>query len=278
MKILILGANGMLGHDLAKVFSDQNSTLWDQNELDITNAGQVNAKISQLKPDVIINAAAFTDVDGAEEKRKLAFAVNADGVKNLAKICEKNNIILVHISTEYVFDGQKREGYREDSKISPLGVYGKSKADGEKLLQENCGKFYLVRTSWLFGESPQVGKPRGLNFVETMLKLAKEKSELKVVNDQFGKPTHTVDLARAIRNLIKQKKSFGIYHLVNEEKTSWYEFAQEIFNLKNIKINLQPCNSEEYPTPTPRPKNAVLLNTKFVKLRNWREALREYLK
>jgi len=277
-KILILGANGMLGHDLAAVFGSQQPILWDMPNLDITDREQVLVKLNELKPEIVINAAAYTDVDGAEENGDLANKVNGLAVGYLAEACKQLNAILVHYSTEYVFSGNKPEGYSETDEPDPINVYGKSKALGEKLLQQNCEMFYLIRSSWLFGKAPQVGKPRGLNFVETMLKLALEKPELKVVNDQFGKPTYTKDLALGTKNLIEQMSPCGIYHLVNEPAASWYDFAQKIFELKDINIKLLPISSAEYVYKTPRPKNSVLNNTKTDRLRNWEEALAEYLK
>ena len=276
-KILILGSNGMLGHDLAKAFSDTNPILWDKSELDITDEEQVTLKLNEIKPTIVINAAAYTDVDGAENNATLASKINGTAVGYLAKVCREIGAILVHYSTEYVFSGTKSNGYRENDKTDPLNVYGRSKARGEELLQKNSEMYYLIRSSWLYGQAPQAGKPRGLNFVQTMLKLAQAGEEIKVVNDQFGKPTYGRDLAQASRRLIDEMKPCGIYHLVNEGLCSWYDFAKKVFEIKGIKANLSPVSSAEYNSATPRPKYSVLINSKFELMRSWQEALEEYL-
>lgn len=289
MRILILGCNGMLGHDLVKVFADYNPTAWDIQNLDITQKKEVKEKINQLKPKVIINAAAYTDVEGAENNKDLAMKVNGEAVGYLAEVCKKKCIILVHYSTEYIFDGKNPEGYSEDAISNPLNVYGESKAFGEKLLQKRGEMYYLIRSSWLYGQAPQVGKPRGLNFVDTILKKAREilggratEKELKVVNDQFGKPTWTWDLALKTREIIEQQKPCGIYHVVNEtarpQGISWYEFAKEIFRLANLEVKIKPISSSEYPSKAQRPQYSALINTKLPPLRSWQGALKDYLK
>ncbi|MCD4705362.1 dTDP-4-dehydrorhamnose reductase [bacterium] len=278
LKILITGAQGMLGKDMAETFSDYQAILYDKDELDLTNFSKVKKELNKLKPNLIINCAAYTDVDQAKEQKDLANLINAEVVGNLAEICHDLDIILVQISTEYVFDGQNPIDYNEDSKTSAINVYGQSKALGEKLLIEKCNKYYLIRTSWLYGHNLQKGKTRGMNFIDTMLKLANEKDELNIVNNQFSKPTYTKDLAPAIKRLIVEKYDFGIYHLINENIISPYEFAQEIFKIKNINIKVNPISYTEYPTKIARPINAGLANTKFPKLRSWKEALRDYLK
>lgn len=278
-KVLIIGANGMLGHDLASVYADAKPVCWDYDDLDITDKKAVVEKIGALKPTIVINAAAYTDVDGAESdvNKERALAINGTAVGYLAEICNTLGATLVHFSTEYVFDGTKKDGYKEDDPVSPTNVYGESKALGEKLLHQNCEQFYLIRSSWLYGKAPQIGKPRGMNFVQTMLKLAETKKEISVVNDQFGKPTYAADLAIATRQLVEQKKPYGIYHISNDGVCSWYDFAKKIFEIKGISVTVKPIPSEEYSTPTPRPKYAVLQNTKLGELRSWEEALRNYL-
>src|SRR3989338_10521107 len=181
-KVLIIGAAGMLGHDLVKAFSDYAPTCWDYEEIDITDKKAVFEKIGALKPTVVINAAAYTDVDGAESdiNKERVLAINGTAVGYLAEICNTLDATLVHFSTEYVFDGTNKGGYKEDDPVSPTNVYGKSKALGEKLLAQNCEMFYLIRRSWLYGKAPQVGKPRGMNFVQTMLKLAETQKEIEV--------------------------------------------------------------------------------------------------
>ncbi len=271
MKILILGAKGMLGTDLVEAFSKHEIIGWDKTELDLTDFELVKKQVTKLKPEIIINAAAYTAVDEAEEKRDLAMLINGEVVGNLAKIAKSLDIPIVHYSTDYVFDGEEKEGYKEDEvKIAPLSVYGESKVLGEKLLQGNTDKFYLIRISWLYGKN-------GKNFVETMLKLGKEKDELSVINDQVGSPTFAKDVARVTKEIIETKKPFGIYHVANSGKASWYDFAKKIFEIAKIDIKVRPIPTEDYPLPAKRPKNSILINTKLKELRGWEEALLEYL-
>ncbi len=262
---IIIGANGMLGKDLQKVFPD--AICLDIDTLDITNKSQVDEMFIKYNPERIINVAAYTNVDGCETNYEIAEQVNGIAVEYLAGNCEKNNCTLVHISTDYVFDGEKETGYDEDDKVSPLSAYGKTKALGEKNLI-TCSKYYLIRTAWLYGKN-------GPNFVETITKLAKEKPELKVVNDQTGSPTFTKDLAEAIKQLIG--KPFGIYHLTNNGQCTWYEFTKEILKLQSIETPITPCTTEEFPRPAKRPKFSVLNNNKTTPLRHWKDALKEYL-
>ncbi|MFH1866836.1 MAG: dTDP-4-dehydrorhamnose reductase [Patescibacteria group bacterium] len=276
-KILILGAQGMLGSDLVKVFSEkQEVTAWDREDIDVTQETEVMAKILPLEPQVIINATGYTDVDSAEDNQDTAFKVNTEAVKFITLACEKVNARLVHFSTEYVFDGTNKAGYKEDSVTNPLNIYGQSKSQGEKFVLK-YSKGYLIRTSWLFGKAPQKGKPRGLNFIDTMIKMASEREEIKVVNDQFGKPTYTRDLTKAVHQLITEDYQPGIYHLVNDNVCSWYDLAKEVLRIKNINTPILPITSSEYPTKARRPQYAVLLNTKFPHFRPWQEALRQYL-
>ncbi|MFC1598753.1 dTDP-4-dehydrorhamnose reductase [Patescibacteria group bacterium] len=273
-KILILGAQGMLGRDLANVLADFDLTLWDKEDIDITDQDQVNKKIEKIKPEIIINCAAYTAVDDCETNKDLAMQVNGTAVGYLSSLAKKIDSILVHISTDYIFNGQNQKGYKEDSKdISPDSVYGQTKLKAEELLQANTDKYYLIRTSWLYGKN-------GNNFVETMLKLGQAKDQLKVVNDQFGKPTFTIDLARQISYILYSELPFGIYHITNETRDggiSWYEFAQKIFEFAEIKIDLQPCSTQEFPRPAKRPAYSALINTKLPKIRDWQEALKQYL-
>lgn len=270
MKILILGAKGMLGHDLVNIFDDYEVFAWDLKVIDITNKKIVQRKILGLKPDIVINAAAYTNVDGCERDKKLCMEVNGYAVGYLALACKTCGAILVHYSTDYVFNGQKKEGYKENDKINPLNTYGESKALGEKELMANTDKYYLIRTSWLYGK-------HGKNFVDTMLNLALENDTIKVVNDQFGKPTYSKDLAIKTREIIKEKKDFGIYHITNEGTTSWYEFTKKIFELANVKVKVIPVATKQFPRPAKRPHYSALINTKLPKMRNWEEALKEYL-
>ncbi|MFH1866702.1 MAG: dTDP-4-dehydrorhamnose reductase, partial [Patescibacteria group bacterium] len=249
----------------------------DREDIDVTQEAEVMAKILSLEPQVIINATGFTDVDGAEDDAAAAFQINGSAVDYLVKAAKSLEAKLLHFSTEYVFDGMNQSGYNESSTTNPLNVYGQSKAAGEKYIA-NYANGYLVRSSWLFGCAPQKGKPRGLNFIDTMIKLASEREEIKVVNDQFGKPTYTKDLAKAVHQLITEDYQPGIYHLVNENICSWYDLVKEVFKLINIKTPLLPISSSEYPTKAKRPQYAVLLNTKFPQLRPWQAALAEYRK
>ncbi|MBA7490636.1 dTDP-4-dehydrorhamnose reductase [subsurface metagenome] len=279
MRVLILGAKGMLGTDLAKTFADFELKLWDKEEIDICNKKQVFQKISGNNPEVIINAAAYTAVDDCEKNKNIAFKVNGTAVGFIAEIAQKIKAILVHFSTDYVFLGNKKAGYKEaEIPKNPKNIYGQSKLLGEKLLREKCKKYYLIRTSWLFGLA-------GKNFVETMLQLAektmpagRQEKQLKVVSDQHGKPTFTKDLAKSTQKLILEKMSFGVYHIINQEPTSWYEFAKKIFELSKINVLVEPITSDQFPRPAKRPKWSILNNTKFPKLRSHKAALKEYLK
>lgn len=259
IKTLIIGSNGMLGSDLCKVFPD--AVKLTHHDLDITDREQVIESILKIKPDVVINAAAYTNVDGCEDNKELAFQVNGYGPGYIAKACARAGAILVHFSTDYVFEGSKKE-YVESDIPNPINVYGDSKLLGEKKIIENMNDYRIVRISWLFGI-------HGKNFVETMLKLSGEMDTVKVVNDQFGKPTYTMDLANKIREIIELDP--GIYHITNDGICSWYEFASSIID------NVVPCTSEEFPRKAKRPKYSVLVNTKTKPMRHWREALKDYL-
>ena len=274
MKKVITGAKGMLGHDLTKILVNNDLHCFNSKQLDITDENNVNM-IKNIKPDIVINSAAFTNVDACESQYDEAYKVNAEGPKNLAKICKNLNIPLVHISTDYVFKGDKNEPLIENDSVGPNTAYGKTKLAGEKYIQETLDKYFIIRTAWLYGHN-------GANFVETMLNLSQNNNELNVVNDQIGTPTYTLDLAYAISNLIKTNK-YGIYHITNSGHCSWYEFAKEIFKLSNINIKVNPVKTEEFPRPAPRPKYSVLSNQKlidngFKPLRNYKEALKEYIK
>lgn len=260
----------MLGSDLMVAFSEFDPTGWDRKEIDITDQQQINSKIRDLSPDIIINSAAYTQVDKAEDEKDLAREVNGEAVGYLAEVAKEMSAVLIHYSTDYVFDGMNKEGYLEDDKPNPIGAYGSSKLLGEKKLLGSAEMFYLIRVSWLYGK-------KGKNFVRTMLDLAKEKDEISVVDDQFGKPTYTKDVALATKELIIKKYPCGIYHFPNEGETSWYNFAQKIFKLAKSDIEVKPIKTEEYPIKAVRPKYSTLLNTKFPLLRNWPEAVQDYL-
>ena len=281
MKILITGSKGLLAQELIKVFGiNNNLILIDREELDLTDFDLIKEFILKNKPDMIINTAAYTQVDFAEklENQTLVMKINAEAVKNLAEISAENNIKLVQYSTDYVFSGKKEIGYREeDIKGESVNFYGKTKSLAEDAILELSKQYpefeyYILRTSWLYGKG-------GKNFVETMLNLAKIKSELSIVSDQIGSPTYALDVARQTRYLLDNNYQKGIYHLTNSGYTSWYEFAQEIFRLKEVKIKLSKVSSIEYPTLAKRPNFSILLNTKIdYKMRDWKEALIDYLK
>ncbi|MBI1833734.1 MAG: dTDP-4-dehydrorhamnose reductase [Candidatus Andersenbacteria bacterium] len=271
MKTLIIGAKGMLGSMLAQVFSDWKPTAWDRAEVDITDLHDVREKLRALAPKVIINAAAYTDVDGAETQQELAFAVNEGGVRNLAIVAKEIDATLIHYSTDYVFDGQKKEGYSENDSPGPaVNVYGQSKLAGERALVEIKPKFYLQRSAWLYG-------PGGKNFVDTMLEMGKTNDNVTVVADQYGSPTFTKDLALATRALVSEKYPFGIYHSVNVGTASWFDFANKIFQIKHMQVDAKPVNSTAFPRPARRPQWSVLLNENGPAMRPWEKALEEYL-
>ena len=271
MKVLIIGHKGMLGSELVKVFNDLDLTTWDTDDIDITNKDKTFSKIKALKPEVVINAAAYTAVDDCEEKQEIALAVNGEGPGNLALVAKKLDALLIHYSTDYIFSGEKEDGYDEEfNKIDPVNIYGESKAVGESKIKESGCKYYIVRTAWLYGAG-------GNNFVDTMIKLGIEKNEMKIVDDQHGCPTYAVDLAMMTRKMVDEKKDTGIYHVTNFGHCTWYEFANEIFKLKNIEVKIIPCKSDEFPRPAKRPKYSILINTKLDQARSWQEALKEYL-
>jgi dTDP-4-dehydrorhamnose reductase len=274
-KVLILGYKGMLGGELMKVFGNE-AVGWDREDIDATATEDLRLKIKDLSPGIVINCVAYNDVDGAEQNQDSAFKLNSDVPENLAKICKELGIILVHFSTNYVFDGQKGE-YAETDAPSPLSVYAKSKYQGELAVQKNCEKFYLIRTAVLFGPKGQSEKSKK-SFVDIMLGLALKESQVKVINDEINSFTYAVDLAQAVKLLLVQDRPFGIYHLTNSGLASWYDLAKEIFKIKNIKIELLPVLSSEFPRKAIRPKKSVLLNTKFLALRPWQEALSDFLK
>jgi dTDP-4-dehydrorhamnose reductase len=271
MNVLILGAQGMLGRALQRQFEADEVIAWDRKELDISNREQVLEHLPICEPELVINAAAYTDVEKAETEEELATKINGHAVGYLAKACAKMNVPLVHISTDYVFSGDKEEGYVEtDSVGMPLNAYGRSKLLGEQLLQKNTEKFWLIRTAWLFG-------PQGKNFVETMINVGQQKKEINVVGDQHGSPTFTRDLAQGIFKLTQEQAPYGVYHLTNSGATTWADFAKEIFRQMQMPVNVVPVTTAEYPTKAQRPHWSILKNTKCSLLRNWQEALKDYI-
>jgi dTDP-4-dehydrorhamnose reductase len=276
LKILITGAKGQLGAELTQVLSGSHEVFgFGHQELDITNLEQVLHTVQTIQPDLIIHAAAYTDVDRAETEVDQAFLVNAYGTRNIVLAARVIQAKLVYISTDYVFDGSRSTPYHEFVPPSPLNVYGQSKLAGEQLVQTLLDKYFIVRTSWLFGKA-------GHNFVKTMLNLSKEKKELYVVDDQIGSPTYTLDLAHCIQDLIRTQK-YGIYHVTNSGSCSWYTFAIAIFEESGISVTVHPITTNHMSRPALRPAYSVLdpmalrLNG-FPALRGWREALQDYLK
>lgn len=268
MKVLVTGANGMLGQDLCPMLEDEDFEVieTDIDSLDITKEEDVRRVIDKESPDIVIHCAAYTNVDKAEEELETALLINEKGTENIAKVCGEKDLVMVYISTDYVFDGEKKTAYLPTDKPNPLSNYGRSKLKGEEAVISHCTKFYIARTSWLYGHY-------GKNFVETMISL-KDKEELKVVDDQIGCPTWTVELVDAIIELLQEEEPFGIYHISGSGNTSWYGFAKEIFKQIDAKVNLIPCTTEEFPRPAKRPKNSIL-DTKVC--RDWKLALKDYL-
>ncbi len=275
MKILITGSEGMLGHDLVRVLSTQHQVIaTDIDDLDITNLDQTIESIRRIGPDAVIHSAAYTNVDGCESNADLAFQVNALGARNVAIACQENGASMVYFSTDYVFDGEKGSPYLEYDTTNPRSIYGQSKQWGEMLVKEVLMRHCIIRTSWLYGTN-------GKNFVTTMLDLAKKEQELKVVNDQIGSPTYTLDLARAVLQML-DKPLFGTFHLTNSDICTWYDFALEIFALAGIAVNITPIGSDELKRPAFRPKYSVLKNYMwqlegFDPLRSYKEALTEFM-
>ena len=275
MKILITGSNGMLGHDLIEVLKDKHELLLTTSKtLDITDGDSVMDFILKSNPDIVINSAAYTDVDGCESNPDLAYNVNGEGVKNLALACREVDCPLVHISTDYVFNGQNDRPWVEDDEIGPISIYGKSKLEGEEHIKEILEKYFIVRTAWLYGVN-------GRNFPRTMLELAQNHSEITVVYDEVGTPTYTPDLAKGISELI-ETDYYGTYHLTNSGNCSWCEFARYIFEVADVDVKVIPVTASEFARPAPRPSYSVLENRKWVEngfepLRNYKEAIKEYI-
>lgn len=281
MKILLTGSNGQLGRELTRQLEKKKIDFvgYDIPEFDITDKEKMMAIIASEQPSVIINCGALTNVDGCETQKELAMAINATGPQYLAEIARDHDIVLVQVSTDYVFDGSGIieagviRPYRETDPTDPKTVYGESKAAGEKAVSEIAPKYFIVRTAWLYGD--------GNNFVKTMLELASKHPKLTVVNDQIGSPTSTVDLAAAIIDLI-HTNHYGTYHGTCEGQCSWYDFAVEIFRLSGITIPVEPVTSEQFVRPAPRPKYSVLENKGLNDLqmnhfRSWQISLVEYL-
>jgi len=279
MKIVILGANGMLAQSLQSALLENTFHevfSFARDRVDVTNFEMIKFELDKIQADYVINCTAYTNVDLAESEEDKAFAINDRAVMNLVKYLKERETIFIHFSTDYVFAGDKINGYLEDdSAYNPKTVYGASKLAGELNIKNNLEKYYLIRTSWLYG-------PYGKNFVKTMLDLAETREELNVVDDQIGRPTAVEDLVQAVIDLMENDYSWGTYHLVNEGSdnqvgVSWYDFAKKIFELSKKNIKLNTMTTKELNRAAKRPAYSILLNTKFPKLRSWEKALEEYL-
>ncbi|WP_028591729.1 dTDP-4-dehydrorhamnose reductase [Paenibacillus massiliensis] len=283
MKVMVTGAAGQLGTDAVRIFTEQGHEVLasDRAQLDITDQQQTLDAVTAFKPDAIVHCAAYTAVDAAETDVDGAYRVNAVGTRNLAVAAERVGAKLIYISTDYVFDGQSEQAYHEYDNTNPQSIYGKSKRAGEVHTQTLSSRYFIVRTSWVYGL-------HGNNFVKTMLKLGQEKPSLQVVHDQKGSPTYTVDLVHFLAELMLTDK-YGIYHASGSGACTWYEFTQAIFEEARdimgltIQAELHPCTTDQFPRPAHRPANSVMEHLSirtngFSDLRPWREALKDFLK
>ncbi|OGI26438.1 MAG: dTDP-4-dehydrorhamnose reductase [Candidatus Moranbacteria bacterium RBG_13_45_13] len=280
-RILIIGSHGMLGQDLVKVFeADQNWEVfaYDRDEIDIASEKSLREIIGKIDPSAVVNATGYNAVDKCETDEieyELAKKINGYGPGMLAKLGKEKGFPVVHYSTDYVFDGEKGE-YNENDKPSPISNYGRSKFLGEEEIQKNTDKFWLIRTSKLFGK-PGRSIMAKKSFFDTMIQAAKDNSILKVVDEEKSCFTYTPDLALETKKIIEEQISFGIYHVVNEEACTWHEATAELFRLAKMDVELIPVPSSEFPRPAKRPRSSVLLNTKLKPLRSYKDALKEYL-
>jgi len=287
MVVLVTGANGQLGQAIqfiSEKYAEIEFKFCSSSDLDITSKENCQLVFTKFKPDYCINAAAYTAVDKAESDPEKAHLINVIGAKNLAEVCKEFSTILLHVSTDFVFDGTSptlsvTNGYIEEDLPNPTGVYGQTKLDGEKAIQETFDNYFIIRTSWVYSQF-------GNNFMKTMLRLASERDSLSVVSDQIGTPTNAVDLAEVLIKIIQTDNrqqttdNYGIYNFSNEGQCSWYDFAKKIFEVNNISINLQPIPTSAYPTPAKRPAYSVLDKSKIksvfgVEVKNWEESLRK---
>ncbi len=281
MRILIIGANGMLGQDLIKVYGEDpvNEILaWDIKDIDITDRERVFIKIKEADPDFVINAAAYNAVDKAEEDegKKMAMAVNAEGPANLNAVCQEIGATFATYSSDYVFRGDKKEGYKENDLPDPINNYGLSKWEGEKKVQTIGGDYYIIRTSKLFGHEG-IGENVKKSFITLMQELSQKMPELKVVDEEMSCFTYTLDLAMATRFLLEGNFKSGIYHVVNGEPCTWYGCAQTLFKILDKKVKLKAVPASDFPRPAKRPQYSVLLNTKLPEIRSFSEALKDFL-
>lgn len=277
MRVFVTGVKGQLGYDVMNELEKQGleGIGVDIDEMDITDADQVNKVIKEAAPDAVIHCAAYTAVDAAEDNEEICRKVNAQGTENIAKVCEELDIKMMYISTDYVFNGQGERPWEPDDEREPLNVYGQTKYEGELAIEEHVKKFFTVRIAWVFGVN-------GKNFIKTMLNLGKTHDHLTVVNDQTGSPTYTYDLARLLVDMIQTDK-YGRYHATNEGICTWYEFACEIFKQAGMNVFVAPVSSDEYPAKAKRPSNSRMDKSKltangFTPLPTWQDALSRYLK
>ena len=282
MVVLVTGSAGQLGQSLqfiAPNYPEIQFVFYTSKELDITDLDQCKLIFSKHQPDFCINAAAYTAVDKAESEPEKAHLINVIGAKNLAEVSKEQHTVLLHISTDFVFDGSKKNPYTETDLPNPTGIYGQTKLEGEKAIQNTWEKHFIIRTSWVYSQF-------GNNFMKTMLRLASERDSISVVNDQIGTPTNAVDLATALIHIIltdnrqPTTNNYGIYNFSNEGQCSWYDFAQKIFEVNGISINLQPISTSGFPTPAKRPGFSVLDKTKIknafgLEINNWEESLQQ---
>lgn len=277
MRVFVTGVKGQLGYDVMNELEKQGleGIGVDIDEMDITDADQVNKVIKEAAPDAVIHCAAYTAVDAAEDNEEICRKVNAQGTENIAKVCEELDIKMMYISTDYVFNGQGERPWEPDDEREPLNVYGQTKYEGELAIEKHVKKFFTVRIAWVFGVN-------GKNFIKTMLNLGKTHDHLTVVNDQTGSPTYTYDLARLLVDMIQTDK-YGRYHATNEGLCTWYEFACEIFKQAGMDVSVAPVSSDEYPAKAKRPSNSRMDKSKltangFQPLPTWQDALSRYLK
>lgn len=276
MKVLVTGVKGQLGYDVVNELTKRGieAVGVDIQDMDITDAASVEKVIGEVAPDAVIHCAAYTAVDAAEDNVELCRRVNADGTQNIANVCKKLDCKMIYISTDYVFDGEGTRAWEPDDERHPLNVYGQTKYEGELAVQNTLEKYFIVRISWVFGVN-------GKNFIKTMLNLGKTHDHLTVVNDQFGSPTYTYDLARLLVDMVLTDK-YGIYHATNEGICNWYEFACEIFRKAGMNVDVAPVPAPEYPTKAKRPENSRMSKEKltengFERLPSWQDALERYL-
>ena len=277
MVVLVTGASGQLGQALQFVAGNYPEIAFhfaNSTTANITDKTQLQLLFSQIQPDYCINAAAYTAVDKAESEAQKAHEINVVGARNVAEICQEFHTTLLHVSTDFVFDGQQKTPYKESDNTSPQGVYGLSKRQGEEAIVAVLKEHFIIRTSWLYSRF-------GNNFMKTMLKFGSERPSMNVVDDQIGTPTHAVDLAKALLAIIQSgKKAYGIYHFSNEGATSWYGFAKTIFEINKINIELNPIPTSAYPTPAKRPEYSVLDKSKIkeafgIEIMDWEESLKK---